>query len=145
MKTIYIYIITIITTTVCFSQPAYHRIWGVKENRKVDNSYITEIKIFDDVVYYTDINKINTLQLPEAITETFIEIGTPETTQIINKQKSTNGNWYIVGYTSLTEGFTTSNAFRTEFDDEQNQTPTPTNSFLAKYSATGELQWCTYI
>ncbi len=145
MKNFTLILLTLITTATSYAQPTYHRIWGVKENRKVDNSYITEIQIFDDVVYYTVDNKINALQLPEATTETFIEIGTPQTTQIINKQKSTNGNWYIVGYTSLTEGFTTPNAYRTEFDDEQNPTPTPTNSFLAKYSATGELQWCTYI
>ena len=129
--------------TSAMAQPAYHRIWGVKENRKVDiDSYIKGIQIADDVVYYDILNKINALQLPQATTETFIEIGTPETTSIGIKYQSNSGNWYVIGYTTETEDFTTAGAYRTEFDYEA---PTPKNSFLAKYSATGELQWCTYI
>ncbi len=138
-------LLTLFFITSSYAQPAYHRIWGVKENRKVNNDYVGGIKIFDNVVYYTNENKINVIQLPEATSETFIEIGTPETTNIYSKHQSSNGSWYIAGNTTETEGFTTPNAYRTEFDNEQNPTPVPKNSFLAKYSATGELQWCTYI
>src|SRR5690606_36539125 len=118
-------------SNIAFSQPTYHRIWGVKENRKVNDSYVYYVKMFDNVVYYNDINKINTIQLPEATTETFIEIGSQETTRILFKHRSNNGDWYISGYTSETENFVTPGAFRTAFDYEQNPTPIPTNGFLA--------------
>src|SRR5690606_7676911 len=141
-------LLTLFFVTSSYAQPAYHRIWGVKENRKMASGWIHDLSIKDNVVYFKDNvapNKIFALHLPEAITETFIEIGTPETTEIGDKHQSSNGSWYIAGNTTETEGFTTPGAYRTEFDDEQNPTPVPQNGFLAKYSATGELQWCTYI
>src|SRR5690606_17459927 len=149
MKNFSIILLTLVITATSYAQPAYHHIWGVKENRKVESNWIYGISIYDGIVYYIDSgenNKINALHLPESTTQTFIEIGSPETTQIYNKHRAEDGSWYIGGNTSETENFTTLGAYRTEFDFNQIPTdPVPKNGFLAKYSATGELQWCTYI
>src|SRR5690606_6892358 len=146
-KNICITLLIFIYTSFSYAQPAFHRIWGVKENRKADNGWLYSLSIKDDVVYFRDgesPNKVFAMQLPEATTQTFIEIGSTETTNIIDKHQSTDGSWFIVGNTTETENFTTSGAYRINFDYEQNSTPVPKNGFLAKYSAEGELQWCTY-
>ena len=137
--------VTSLLSTTMFSQPAYHRIWGVKENRKVDilPSFMV---IADDVLYYKeDNNKINSISLPETETETFIEIGSYESTKIMDIHHANDGSWYIGGRTEDTESFTTLGAYRTEFDFNQNPTPVPSNGFLAHFSSSGELIWCTYI
>src|SRR5690606_4067303 len=109
MKYSYIFILTFFYIISAFSQSSYNRIRVVKENRKVESNWIYGISIYDGIVYYIDSgedNKINTLQLPESTTQTFIEIGSPETTQIYNKHRAEDGSWYIGGRTSETENFT---------------------------------------
>src|SRR5690606_34148480 len=124
--------------------PTYHRIWGVKENRKVE-IFPASALITENVLYSVKDNTINTTQLPEVITETFIEIGTEETTTIHSTARNIDGSWYQIGQTSQTSGFTTPNAYRTEFDPFQSGGSTPYNSFLARFSSNGQLLWCTYI
>src|SRR5690606_41695746 len=96
MKYSYIFILTFFYIISAFSQSSYHRIWGVKGYRKVESNWICGISIYDGIVYYIDSgedNKINTLQLPESTTQTFIKIGSPATTQIYHKHRCEDGSW----------------------------------------------------
>lgn len=126
-----------------YSQSAYHRIWSVKENRKIDILNGRTL-IAENALYTVKDNKINKTQLPEATTETFIEIGTQETTTIFDIYRANDGIWLIVGSTSETENFATPGSYKEYFDMNQSSSNPTTNSFVAKYSEEGELHWCTY-
>ncbi|WP_372473856.1 T9SS type A sorting domain-containing protein [Capnocytophaga sp. ARDL2] len=147
MKLFLQFILIVYPVFTCISQSPNNLHWSVKSNQKIPLSSLHLTTLANDSLFFKNIgnsNRVNVAIFPDGSENTFLEIGNPNTTTIDLIHRSANNNWYILGYTSETSNFTTPGAFRTEFDYNQNPIHS-TNNYIAKFSSTGQLIWCTYI
>ncbi len=140
----YLYIFILLITQVAFSQTSYHRVWSVKENRKMEIGSDWLHFIHDDVMYYLDPttpNSIQKLTLPECNVSLLGGLGTSANTRISDLHFNGVDKIFIVGNTTQSSNFTTEGVYRTTYEanDLLNS-----SGFVACFALTGELLWCTY-
>ncbi|RRJ87117.1 T9SS C-terminal target domain-containing protein, partial [Paenimyroides tangerinum] len=140
----YLYIFILFITQVAFSQTSYHRVWSVKENRKMEIGSDWLHFIHDDVMYYLDPTTPNSIQkitLPECNVSLLGELGTSTNTQITDLHFNGLDKIFIVGNTTQSSNFSTEGVYRTiyEANDLLNS-----SGFVACFTLTGELLWCSY-
>src|SRR5690606_4005372 len=128
-------------------QPPNHKHWGVVVESGLGTSsygygdnYLLE---GDQLLSYWG-NNITIRQLPDTSPQVWASIGAAENTQIHDMYRDNQGNIYIVGYTSLSEGLTTSGVYKTGFDWDMADQTGGVNGFVAKFNDEGGLIWCTY-
>lgn len=140
----YLYIFILFITQVAFSQTSYHRVWSVKENRKMEIGTNWLHFIHDDVMYYLDPttpNSIQKLTLPECNVSLFGGLGTSANTKITDLHFNGVDKIFIVGNTTQASNFATEGVYRTTYEanDLLNS-----SGFVACFSLTSGLLWCTY-
>ena len=140
----YLYFLFFFITQVAFSQTSYHRVWSVKENRKMEIGTNWLHFIHDDVMYYLDPttpNSIQKLTLPECNVSLLGELGTSENTQITDLHFNGVDKIFIVGNTTQSSNFSTDGVYRTTYQENDLLN---SSGFVACFTLTGELLWCTY-
>src|SRR5690606_21272754 len=147
MKKNILFILAVFSFFYGFAQPAYHKHWGIKmddfypfENH--GNSFMTnDARLFE---CSSISNQIRVSDLPDTESQVWASIGSDSNTSIMNIDYDAQGNVYVMGNTSASEGFATAGVYKSEYDwDLANQTG-GSNSFVAKFDVQGELVWCTY-
>src|SRR5690606_17506129 len=140
-------ILSVLLLLSCFygiAQPAYYKHWGIKmddfypfENH--GNSFMTD----DARLFEVGSNQIRVYDLPNTEPQVWASIGSNSDTSIMNIDFDEQGNVYVMGYTTASEGFATPGVYKSAYDwDLANETES--NGFIAKFDAQGELVWSTY-
>src|SRR5690606_40242093 len=79
---------TLFLSNIASAQPAYHRIWSVKEEGKVDTNAWKNRFIFNDTIYAKDNvgvnNAIKYITMPEGETGIFAQLGSSDNTEILD-------------------------------------------------------------
>ncbi len=145
MKNFSIILLTLITTAISYAQPAYHRIWGVKEEGKVDTNAWRNRFIFNNTVYAKDNvgvnNAVKYITLPDGETGIFAQLGNSDNTEILDMHFDGENYIYISGYTTQSENFATPGTYRTTYENNEY---IGGDGFIACFSLSGVLQWCSY-
>lgn len=141
----WLYILILFLSHIAFSQPAYHRIWSVKEAGKVDTNAWKNRFIFNDTIYAKDNvgvnNAIKYITLPEGETGIFAQLGSSDNTEILDMHFDGENYIYVSGRTTQTENFATPGTYRTTYENNEFAGG---DGFIACFSLSGELQWCSY-
>ncbi len=126
-------------------QPSNHKHWGVVvESGLGTSSYGDNYLLEDEQLLSCWENNIIIRQLPDTSPQVWASIGAAENTHIKDMYRDNQGNIYIVGHTSLSEGLTTSGVYKTDFDWDMAGQTGGVNGFIAKFNDEGGLIWCTY-
>ena len=144
MKNFTLILLTLVITATSYAQPAYHRIWSVKENGKKNSTNATWKKfIHDDILYLTEgaTNTLEYITLPDGYTGVLAQLGTPDNTTILDMHFDGENYIYVSGRTTQTENFATPGTSRTTYVYNEF---IGGDGFVACFSLNGELQWCTY-
>lgn len=141
----WLYILILFLSHIAFSQPTYHRIWSVKEEGKVDTNAWRNRFIFNDTIYAKDNvgvnNAIKYISMPEGETGIFAQLGSSDNTEILDMHFDGENYIYISGYTTQSENFATPGTYRTAYENNEFAGG---DGFIACFSLSGELQWCSY-
>src|SRR5690554_863287 len=144
MKKNILFILAVFSFFYGFAQPAYHKHWGVKTDYShsgagYGNSFMTD----DARLFECSSNQVRVSDLPNTEPQVWASIGSDSNTSIMNIDYDEQGNVYVMGYTTASEGFATPGVYKSAYDwdlaDE-----TEGNGFVAKFDAQGELVWSTY-
>ncbi len=145
MKNFSIILLTLITTATSYAQSTYHRIWGVKEEGKVDTNAWRNRFIFNNTVYAKDNvgvnNAVKYITLPDGETGIFAQLGNSDNTEILDMHFDGENYIYISGYTTQSENFATPGTYRTTYENNEY---IGGDGFIACFSLSGVLQWCSY-
>lgn len=149
------HILNILFITHLNAQSIYDKEWSVKLPFSENNSYMLGrgIIITEDKVLLTyQENKIIYYDLPDDTSQLLAEIGSPSNTQIIALKSDQQGNIYVIGKTSITTNFTTTNTYKETFDTTINYGSIGNsaightyNHFIAKYDSEGNLLYRSYL
>ncbi len=130
-----------------FTQSAYYKHWGVK----MDDFYPFENhgKSFmtDDARLFecsSISNQVRVSDLPNTESQVWASIGSDSNTSIMNIDFDEQGNVYVMGETTASEGFATASVYKSDFDWNLANQTNGSNGFVAKFDAQGELVWSTY-
>src|SRR5690554_38676 len=130
-----------------FTQSAYYKHWGVKTDdfypfENHGKSFMTDdARLFE---CSSTSNQVRVSDLPNTEPQVWASIGSDSNTSIMNIDFDEQGNVYVMGETTASEGFATASVYKSDFDWNLANQTNGSNSFVAKFDAQGELVWCTY-
>lgn len=104
-----------------FTQPAYHKQWGVKTTSTIALNLDGRTFINEEARSFFgglsgSINSILVADLPNAQHQLWASIGNDSNTSIHNIDYDEQGNVYVLGSTSAFEGFATAGVYKSDFD-----------------------------
>ena len=146
MKKFPLILLTLLFIVSSYAQPAYHRIWSVKSSDK-GNTYNARQFVYNDTIYTLkgtlneEKNAIKYIALPDSNTGVLAALGTPDNTTILDIHFDGENYIYVSGNTTQSENFATPGTSRTTYSYNNF---TGGDGFVACFSLSGELQWCTY-